>query len=596
MDPGRWRRWAGLATCLLLWPASAWLVWRLDRRALGVAAEAYGDVAIVAANVMPGVVLGLCLVALSRRLLFPLLCVVGLYGLAYVASAKKLEVLGSPLGLQDIYFLASPNRASLELLGSYVERPLLLVLVLAGMVGAMVLAFRFEPARIGRRSPVRWLILAMGVAAALSLYAAAWPWTSVYTKERVRPSALGPTAAVLHSGLGSSMVYRHLRTSNMQFEVDRKALRTALDLLPAGAAAAPAVDGTMPDIVVVLSESFIDPQILQGMASVDDAIPRVRERIDAGKGGMMEVPTYGGGTVRTEFETLTGMPADAFPEAYFPYVDLVRRALPGLPLWLRGQGYETIAIHGNAGSFWNRTNTYLSMGIDRFLTSRVFRERGLPRDGMWYADSGMTDLILEQLDAADKPVFVMAVSMENHGPYAREADEMEVRDPEAWQALQLPAGLHDKSELELRNYLYHLRNADREFGRLVDRLDERGKPYVLAFYGDHLPALADAYSSLGFVDGEAPERQLVPWVVVGNVPGREADDPPQLRHSWQLPAEVLRAAGLSDEGYLRFVTELGRALDDEATTEGDRARLRSGLDAAARAQLQGKFGEYSDAD
>src|SRR5690606_27519102 len=216
--------------------------------------------------------------------------------------------------------------------------------------------------------------------------------------------------------LFSSLVYRHLQVRNMRFEIDLVALRTVLDSLqPVPARSLAAV--TPPDVAVVLSESFIDPRILNGMSAVPDLIPSMRALLDGGHGGSMQVPAYGGGTVRTEFEVLTGMPADAFPAAVFPYVDIERAVFPSVPRLLKRKGYATVAVHGNSGAFWNRIETYASMGFDRFLTSRDFARRGVRREGMWYSDSGMTDIVLEELDASQGPTFVLAVSMQNHGPY-----------------------------------------------------------------------------------------------------------------------------------------------------------------------------------
>lgn len=595
-----------LAALPLLWLGYALLAWWLDRGALQVATDSYLTARNVAYNALVGLAFSLLLWGLTRRLLFSMLLVGGFQALLYMASATKLSVLGNPVALQDFHFLTSFNRANVELLGSYVDGASSAWLWLLGVPVVLGLAFWLERPTFRRFGYVQCGVLGVGAALVVSLYFALWPWTALYTKEKVRPSPLSLTPAVLRAGLMSSLVYKHLETSNTVFTVDEEALRKALAATSAvpAADAAPGVggwDGTAagpasaaataaatgdPDIVVILSESFMDPRVLNDMGAVADVIPGVRSQLERGRGGMMTVPTYGGGTVRTEFEVLTGMPVQAFPSVMYPYVDLTRKHFPGLASVLRERGYSTAAVHGNSGAFWNRTNTYATMGIDRFVTSSDFRGKAAI-DGGWYSDRSMTDFIFQELDRGQAPAFVFAVSIENHGPYDK---VQQVLDQEAWDGVQLPQRLDGGAALSMRNYLYHLGNADRQFVRLIEGLRQRGRPYVVAFFGDHLPALGEAYGTLEFVDGGSPESQQVPWVIVSG----QGDGPLEVAqgsiHSWQLPAEVLDAAGIGDP-YFDFVRRLGRRLGDAA--DGDEElMLQRGINAAAVARLDNRFESY----
>ena len=378
----------------------------------------------------------------------------------------------------------------------------------------------------------------------------------------------------------------------MTFDVDEVALRRSIALLPAKAVQPVhgAPGGLLPHVIVILSESFIDPRILAGMEHAADSIPEVRRLMNGGGGGQMVVPTYGGGTVRTEFEVLTGMPVSAFPAAYYPYVSLSRKSIPGLASVLGGLGYGTVAIHGNSGAFWNRTNTYKSMGIDKFITSRKFREKG-KRDGNWYSDRSMTDFILEEVESSDEPRFIAAISIENHGPYTLDPEQAGIADIDAWRAIDVPQGVTGVAELELRNYLYHLRNADAELARLIVRLERNKRPFVLAFFGDHLPALPQAYGALGFIDQQTPERQLVPWVIVRDQRLPPAEQLLPVHEAWQLPAELIFRAGLDGGRYFGFSRSIGRALGTDGVHDFE---LRAGLNAASNANLTRRLEEYVD--
>lgn len=562
--------------------AYALFAWWLDRRMLGVAREAYFGATPVFINALPGLLAALLLTGVTRRPGFALLVVAGVQALVYRIGELKLEVLSDPIGLQDLYFVTNLTPDSFALLGQYVQHPWWLagaVVVLGTMAG---LAWWMErPAfRWFRATHLACLVVAGGLIA--SLVAAGQPWESLYDKATVRPSKFRAMPGVLHAGLMSHLVYSHIQNARTLDTLDEAALSRLLAEIPVRPGP---VEPTRPDIVVVLSESLFDPRKLEGMAALPDAIPHLRAALAAGHGGDMKVPAYGGGTVRTEFEVLTGMPMDAFPEARFPYVTLVREKIPSLVSQVEKHGYRTLAIHGNAGSFWNRRNAYKAMGFDRFITKDEFPANA-GHDGRWISDKAMTDLILEALreSPGDAPQLIVALSMEAHGPYAR----VDGVDAAEFDAIRVPAGLGREEAETLRAYLYHARHADAQFGRLLQAARERDRPTVVLFFGDHLPGIRKVYDALGFVDGRTGPRQTVPWVlwrsdredaVAGAYEGE--------MRSWMLPARLLRLAGLRDDPWFELVGEVSAELEHAA---GPRRRmLGNGLNAAAVARINGSL-------
>jgi hypothetical protein len=538
------------------------------------------------------VVSAICLAAITRRAIASILLVAGLTLLLFLASSIKLKLLGTPLILQDAYFITGLDLAGIRLLGKYLDLQSAWTGIAA--VGGLLLAalFRFEPKCCSVRSPCRWLLLLLTSGLLGSLYFAAWPWNLAwYGIAQVRPSPLGLVQGALHGGVVANLVYGHGVQRHQQFDVDVGALRAALRSVQAAPSRPGTLAGPRPDVVIMLSESFMDPRVMGGMDQVPDLIPAVRSRIAARQGGMLHVPTFGGGTVRTEFEVLTGMPVAAFPTAQYPYVDLNPGRLPGLASVLAQRGYATIAIHGNSGGFWNRSNTYEAMGIDRFLTQRDFDSRRAHRDGNWLSDQGMTDIVLDELAGARKPTLIIAISIENHGPYAMDTPVLDSRGRDA---ITLPGALDAAAAAELRAYSYHLHNADRQFERLDRALQARGKPYVLLFFGDHLPAFsAGSYDQLGFVDGRDAQAQLVPWVLTGNTSALSVAlpaDPARQLQAWELPALVLHAAGTED-AYFRFIAAAGQRIGTGSPAAD--TVLRDGVYAAAHARLEDRFDEFA---
>ncbi len=105
IQEGRAGRWADVAartvavSAVIAFP---FLLWALDQWALNVEANAYlASGSVLLRNAMPGLVVIFLLWAITRRLLFPALLVGSIHVLLYKAAAIKLDVLGTPVNLQD---------------------------------------------------------------------------------------------------------------------------------------------------------------------------------------------------------------------------------------------------------------------------------------------------------------------------------------------------------------------------------------------------------------------------------------------------------------------------------------------------------------
>ncbi|MBU3736917.1 MAG: hypothetical protein FGM62_08075, partial [Methylobacterium sp.] len=103
-----------------------------------------------------------------------------------------------------------------------------------------------------------------------------------------------------------------------------------------------------PDVIVILSESYSSlPEVfgLEGMQCFDAFRSAAR----------MTTMVFGGYTANVEFELLTGYPVAFFPSGSVPWEMYLNTAQPeALPNQFRRLGYQTVALHPFAGSFWNR--------------------------------------------------------------------------------------------------------------------------------------------------------------------------------------------------------------------------------------------------
>ncbi|MBV8910558.1 MAG: LTA synthase family protein, partial [Gammaproteobacteria bacterium] len=277
----------------------------------------------------------------------------------------------------------------------------------------------------------------------------------------------------------------------------------------AGAAGTPA----LPDLVAIQSESFFDAR---------RCFPAVRRRVlasfdalvaSAAAHGELQVAAWGANTVRSEFAFLSGLdPALLGVHRFNPYRRLARLPVPTVATYLKSRGYRTVCVHPYPVSFYRRDVVYPLLGFDQFIDLRAFA--GAERAGPFVSDRALADKIGELLRSGRRtqPLFVFAITMENHGPL-----HLETTEPGEAQRLcdpPPPAGCED-----LVVYLRHLGNADRMIETLRAHLESLARPAGLCFYGDHVPIMAKVYEQLGNPDGRtdyviwnngAPFRQTAP--------------------------------------------------------------------------------------
>lgn len=508
------------------------------------------------ANAMPGVMLALLLLMLTRRALLS-------FGLAYLAqvvvygvNALKVANLGTPLVPADFRMVGQLGNGGFHVLGSYLPHSPWPYLAMLGGIALIAALWRFEPPLLAPRTGGRRLIAGGLLGATFATLLLGVPgWHNVYNGHKLWLEPWSAAATTDHSGLMSSLVMFHLQDRHAKQKVDPAAvtqlLQTTGDAVRARMQAAPDQNTSLPDIVVIQSESFFDPTIMHGYENAN-LTPNLKRLAAEGMSGPLHVPTFGGGTIRTEFEVLTGLSLRYFSNMQFPYLQLDDKVVPSMVRVLRAHGYETVAIHGNDPTFWNRNTAFKALGFDRFISQSAFPANAA-MDGKYMADSAMTDEIMSQLKDSGAPQFLFAISLEAHGPY-----DTAPRDASARDAIAVPSVVDAKNKQQVQNYLYHMQHADQELGRLAALLAKRSRPTLLLFYGDHLPGLDDAYRATGFVDGQNMLSEPGTWLLVDPRNPGEAQRVDMA--SWMLPGLLLERAGIHDDPYYALTQVLAPSL------------------------------------
>jgi hypothetical protein len=321
-------------------------------------------------------------------------------------------------------------------------------------------------------------------------------------------AALGPFATlVVHTVIARAE--RGVRRRRFAARHDSHQPRLSPERRPGrtGRAATPVLAGP---IIIVQCESFFDarrlspvipPELLAGFAACCASSTVF---------GRLAVPGWGANTMRAEFAVLTGiLEAELGYDRFNPYYALARTPIESHVWRLRRAGYRTICLHPFDRRFFRRDLAMPALGFERFLGRETL---GGSRTPPYYPDPDLARDILRLIDRKGPETFVFAITMSNHGPWLAKGPPI---DPDI-------ASLFDSGDIPdgagLLRYLNGLKRSDAMLQILIDGLERRGRPAVLAFYGDHLPSLPRAFAHFGFIEASA---DYVIWNGTGRAERRD---------------------------------------------------------------------------
>lgn len=503
--------------------------------------------ALALLNLLPVLILNAAFLVITRRIVLSHWLTVLVLGALYFVNHLKMQELATPLLPDDFRFLKTLD-VSYSFFAQYLASSRLQLCFAVLALSITLLLVRREPAIAVLKGRPRWAMALAAVILALSLVHGSTPWKTIYNAGWLQFEPWAPRDSAARTGIITNMLLFHweLRVDSPEASGLDHARRVIHERgLTAPMPVVPVEQAEFPDIIVVQSESLFDPSHLAGVQY--DAMPHLRATSQRAWSGNLQVPTYGGGTIRTEFEVLTGLPLAAFAGVRYPYLELRRSEIPGLVRELKARDYRTLAIHPNGGAFWNRNDAFRALGFDRFIDGDTFA--AAERHGHYVSDAALVERIIAELDDDGSPQMIMAISIQNHGPYEDVPLAANARPELA------VTGLDSASQLALQTYIAMVEATDMQLARLIEFVEARERRTLLLFYSDHMPPLNRVFAQLPFQDGRRPEEQSVPWLLFDNRSSEaRSDDQP----SWFLPAVVLERAGIRDSRYFELLREVRR--------------------------------------
>ena len=312
-----------------------------------------------------------------------------------------------------------------------------------------------------------------------------------------------------------------------------------------------------PNIIVIMSESYADLSVLGGLETDVDYMPYFRSLTEDTIYGNLYVSPYGGNTVYSEFEFLTGNSMAMFPSGTIPYTQYMNTKIetPSLVSTLEHQDveYETVAIHPYAKSGYHRVDVYGSYGFDRFITIEDFPEVKIWRKFMQDEDNYKKLIEVLEEKEQDQPMFIFNITMQNQGGYGERPDY----------EFQNPVHVTNYDSIDaVDEYLSGIKDSDVALEDLLTYFSETEEPVIVLFFGDHQPMLPELFyeniydkptDEIEFED--SLKKYIVPFFIWSNYENYGGQKVDAISTNY-LSAILMELAGLQPTTYQKMLLEL----------------------------------------
>ena len=248
-------------------------------------------------------------------------------------------------------------------------------------------------------------------------------------------------------------------------------------------------DTDKPNILVIMNEAFSDLSVYGDFATTEDYMPFWRSLKENTVRGNLYVSVKGGNTANTEFEFLTGSTMAFLPAGSVPYQQFLNGQMPSLASWLGSMGYTTAALHPYYSTGWSRDKVYQYLGFDK----QYFRDTGDFPDATllrgWVDDASAFDKLIELYEKkdADTPLFAFEVTMQNHGGYSKEYEDL-TNEIQFLDATQEMRSVHQVQTEATEKYLTLIKKTDEALEELISYFEEEDEKTIILMFGDHQPA------------------------------------------------------------------------------------------------------------
>lgn len=306
-----------------------------------------------------------------------------------------------------------------------------------------------------------------------------------------------------------------------------------------------------PNVIAIMGEAFSDLGIYGQALTTDVPVtPFLDSLTENTVKGYALTSIYGGKTVNSEFEFLTGHSMAFLPNDSVPYQQYVFNNTCSLAWIMDSYRYSVFGTHPFRPTGWSRSTVFPYLGLRNATFMEDYPNENLLRG--FISDQEMFEYVLNSLNADrdGQPLFLMGITMQNHGGYLYEGDDFT-------ETVHLTG--FDREYPAVEQYLSLLNETDRAVEYLLTALEDYPEDTIVVFFGDHQPNLGmELVEELhGGPLETLDERMLqytVPFFIWANYDIEEATVPcTSLNY---LSRYVLECAGLELPTYYRILKDI----------------------------------------
>lgn len=301
----------------------------------------------------------------------------------------------------------------------------------------------------------------------------------------------------------------------------------------------------LPNIIIILNESFADMQSVYQMETNQEVMPFINSLSGENVAkGMCTVSQIGGGTCNSEYEFLMGSTMAFLPSGSITFQQYIMDEQYSLINILNNAGYNSMGMHPMTGSNWNRTKAYpLLQFNDSFFSEEL---EGIEYIRGYASDAYCYQWVIDQFEEKeeDERLALYIMTVQNHGGYEDTSYTGDIsvngsQNSVAWD-----------------QYLSLINESDRALEGLLSYFEESDEEVVVLFMGDHQPSLQPEEwmeYEMNFQD-----KFEVPYVLWNNY-GQKMDVPEKISINY-MASYLLKNCGIQQSSYYNFLESMSQEI------------------------------------
>ena len=305
-----------------------------------------------------------------------------------------------------------------------------------------------------------------------------------------------------------------------------------------------------PTIIVVMNESFADLSVIGEFKTNKPLTPFLDSLTENTIKGYALSSIFGAKTPNSEWEFMAGGSMAFLPSGSIVYQQYLKDTPSSMVSTLKNEGYTCVAMHPYYETGWSRNLVYPKLGFDESYFLDYFDQSQLIRE--YISDEELYNKIIDRYETrkVNEKLFIMSVSMQNHGGYTKDYDNFEEKYYKV-----------GRSYTDANQYFSLVRESDdalRDFISYFENLDE---PVEIVFFGDHQPSLNQKFYKIlngkglsGLTMKELEALYTVPFFIWTNYDTPE--ETVEITSLNFLSSMALERAGIELPAYNQFMLDL----------------------------------------